>query len=202
MGTQHARAAASAPPPLAATAPLSLPRSRPPRPARLPQRASPASPPSHSHLEGLSGLLSFSFTEGLSPSFSFTPSVRPPLPLIHTADARPLRPLACAQAGLQAVGLVLAEMQKSCGTNPNVCEPSVQGPQYTVKMLVRSDACGCIIGKGGATIQQIRTQSGANVKIETSEASSYDLVSADPIRVLSDGLLMIVIAIRSLRRSP
>jgi len=80
-------------------------------------------------------------------------------------------------AGLQAVGLVLAEMQKSCGTNPNVCEPSVQGPQYTVKMLVRSDACGCIIGKGGATIQQIRTQSGANVKIETSEASSYDLAA-------------------------
>lgn len=68
---------------------------------------------------------------------------------------------------LSAVGLILAEMQKSCSTNPNVCQPAAEGPLYAVKLLVRADACGCIIGKGGATINQLRQNSGASIKIDT-----------------------------------
>jgi predicted RNA-binding protein YlqC (UPF0109 family) len=68
---------------------------------------------------------------------------------------------------LSAVGLILAEMNKSCSTNPNVCTPEPQGPTYAVKLLVRADACGCIIGKGGATINQMRNNSGASIKIDT-----------------------------------
>ena len=41
-------------------------------------------------------------------------------------------------------------------------------------MLVRSDACGCIIGKAGATIQQMRQNSGAQIKIDTAEGTSHD----------------------------
>ena len=78
------------------------------------------------------------------------------------------------ESALNAVGLILAEMQKSCGTNPNVCTPSVEGPQYAIKVLVRSDACGCIIGKGGATIQAMRSASGAQIKVETAEGNSHD----------------------------
>merc|ERR1719424_2598976 len=78
------------------------------------------------------------------------------------------------ESALNAVGLILAEMQKSCGTNPNVCTPSVEGPQYAIKLLVRSDACGCIIGKGGATIQAMRQASGAQIKVDTAEGNSHD----------------------------
>jgi predicted RNA-binding protein YlqC (UPF0109 family) len=71
-----------------------------------------------------------------------------------------------AQDGAQmVVGLVLAEMQKSCGTNPTVCTPSPGGAQYTVRVHVRADACGTIIGKGGATINQMRAASGAQIKV-------------------------------------
>ena len=71
-----------------------------------------------------------------------------------------------AQDGCQmVVGLVLAEMQKSCGTNPTVCTPSPGGAQYTVRVHVRADACGTIIGKGGATINQMRSASGAQIKV-------------------------------------
>jgi len=65
------------------------------------------------------------------------------------------------------VGLILAEMHKCCSTNPNVCTPEPQGPTYAVKLLVRADACSRIIGKGGATIEQIRSLSGAFIKIDT-----------------------------------
>ncbi len=82
------------------------------------------------------------------------------------------------------VGLVLAEMQKSCGTNPSVCTPSVGGPQYAVKLHVRADACGTIIGKGGATINQMRTASGAQIKVDSDQptdmvpTSSFDVAAA------------------------
>ena len=41
-------------------------------------------------------------------------------------------------AALQACGLILAEMQKSCSTNTNVCTPAAEGPTYSVRLLVRS----------------------------------------------------------------
>ena len=73
---------------------------------------------------------------------------------------------------------ILAEMQKSCGANPNVCTSSPAGPTYVVKLLVRSDACGSIIGKGGAIIAQMRQMSGAMIKIETAEGNSHDQAQA------------------------
>ena len=77
-------------------------------------------------------------------------------------------------ACLQACGLVLAEMQKSCASNTNVCVMAPDGPQYSVKVLVRSDACGCIIGKGGATINGMRQASGATIKVEQADGNSYE----------------------------
>ena len=66
------------------------------------------------------------------------------------------------EAVCAALGYVLAEMQKSCANNPAVCDST----GYKVRMLVRSDSCGSIIGKGGSVIAQIRQQSGAVVKMD------------------------------------
>ena len=66
------------------------------------------------------------------------------------------------EAVCAALGYILAEMQKSCATNPAVCDSS----GYKVRMLVRSDSCGSIIGKAGSVIAQIRQQSGAVVKMD------------------------------------
>ena len=76
-------------------------------------------------------------------------------------------------AALNAMGLILAEMRSRL-TNPNVCIPDALGAQYTIELLVRSDACGCIIGKAGATIQAMRQASGATIKIDSAEGNSYD----------------------------
>ena len=78
------------------------------------------------------------------------------------------------ESALMACGLVLAELNKSCATNTNVCMPSPGAAEmsFTVKMLVRSDACGCIIGKGGNTISTIRQMSHANIKVEQAEGSA------------------------------
>jgi hypothetical protein len=61
------------------------------------------------------------------------------------------------EAVCAALGYILAEMQKSCANNPAVCDST----GYKVRMLVRSDSCGSIIGKAGSVIAQIRPQSGA-----------------------------------------
>ena len=66
------------------------------------------------------------------------------------------------EAVCAALGYILAEMQKSCANNPAVCDST----GYKVRMLVRSDSCGSIIGKGGSVIAQIRQQSGAVVKMD------------------------------------
>mmetsp|Transcript_16165 Transcript_16165/g.34199 ORF Transcript_16165/g.34199 Transcript_16165/m.34199 type:complete len:499 (+) Transcript_16165:95-1591(+) len=81
-----------------------------------------------------------------------------------------------AEQACMAAGLVLSEMQQSCSSNPAVCSvESFRGenmPTYTIQMRVRADACGCIIGKGGAAITQLRQTSNAHVKLETTEAAS------------------------------
>ena len=66
------------------------------------------------------------------------------------------------EAVCAALGYVLAEMQKSCANNPAVCDST----GYKMRMLVRSDSCGSIIGKGGSVIAQIRQQSGSVVKMD------------------------------------
>lgn len=70
------------------------------------------------------------------------------------------------EAVCAALGYVLAEMQKSCGTNPAV--QTAAG--FTVRIMIRNDACGSIIGKGGAVIAQIRQQSGCVVKMDQARA--------------------------------
>eukprot|EP00966_Prymnesium_polylepis_P158600 3666058-Prymnesium_polylepis.1 len=73
-----------------------------------------------------------------------------------------------------AAGLVLAEMQNSCATNPNVCTVEAfrgeSAQVYSIQMQVRADACGCIIGKGGASITQLRQTSNAHVKVRRTSA--------------------------------
>ena len=71
------------------------------------------------------------------------------------------------EAVCAALGYVLAEMQKSCANNPAV----MSAAGYTVRILVRSDACGSIIGKGGTVIAQIRQTSGCVVKMDQADAS-------------------------------
>jgi predicted RNA-binding protein YlqC (UPF0109 family) len=73
------------------------------------------------------------------------------------------------QACKEAVGLILAELNQSCSTNTNVCTPAAEGPQYATRVLVRTDSCGTIIGKGGATISAMRMASGAQIKIDAAE---------------------------------
>jgi len=69
-----------------------------------------------------------------------------------------------------ALGLILAEMHKSCASNPNVCTVEKINtetiPSYTLRCLVAPQACGSIIGKGGAVILGIRSKSNAIVKVE------------------------------------
>ena len=98
-----------------------------------------------------------------------------PAPVAVGVDVNRVLEMGGGQDGaINAVGLILAEMQKCCNTNPKVCTPAVDGPQYVIRFLVRSDACGCIIGKGGSTISQMRSTSGAQIKVDTAEGSSYD----------------------------
>ncbi|KAK6129233.1 hypothetical protein DH2020_037063 [Rehmannia glutinosa] len=47
----------------------------------------------------------------------------------------------------------------------NVDEDSEESPQVTVRLLVPSDQIGCIIGKGGQIVQNIRSETGAQIRI-------------------------------------
>lgn len=55
-----------------------------------------------------------------------------------------------------AIGLILAEMHKSCQGSQAVCMPEKMHGElmmcYTLRMLVPSSSCGSIIGKGGSVI--------------------------------------------------
>lgn len=44
-------------------------------------------------------------------------------------------------------------------------EDSEDAPQITVRLLVASDQIGCIIGKGGQIVQNIRSDTGAQIRI-------------------------------------
>jgi hypothetical protein len=98
-----------------------------------------------------------------------------------------------------AIGLVLAEIHKSCQDSPAVCTPDkIQGELmmcYVMRMLVPSIACGSIIGKGGSVILGIRQKSSATVKIEdalTPESNERPLVVTGPIERVHVALLDIV----------
>lgn len=44
-------------------------------------------------------------------------------------------------------------------------EDSDGGHQVTAKLLVPSDQIGCVIGKGGQIVQNIRSETGAQIRI-------------------------------------
>ncbi|XP_006338439.1 KH domain-containing protein At4g18375-like isoform X2 [Solanum tuberosum] len=44
-------------------------------------------------------------------------------------------------------------------------EDSENAPQVTIRLLVPSDQIGCVIGKGGQIVQNIRSESGAQIRI-------------------------------------
>jgi hypothetical protein len=60
------------------------------------------------------------------------------LPQGTDPDHRSFEVSGAQEAALSACGLILAEMQKSCAANTNVCTPSPGGGQYAIKLLVRS----------------------------------------------------------------
>jgi len=51
-----------------------------------------------------------------------------------------------------------------------------EGPQTSTQVTIPKDAAGAIIGKGGARIRKIRSDSGANISIEDSRPGVNDRV--------------------------
>eukprot|EP00929_Paragymnodinium_shiwhaense_P053833 TRINITY_DN26995_c0_g1_i1.p1 TRINITY_DN26995_c0_g1~~TRINITY_DN26995_c0_g1_i1.p1 ORF type:complete len:1335 (+),score=331.66 TRINITY_DN26995_c0_g1_i1:74-4078(+) len=51
--------------------------------------------------------------------------------------------------------------------------------QYTALMLIRKEACGTMIGKQGATINSLREQSGATIKLEETEFEGQRICNMD-----------------------
>ncbi|KAL2552292.1 RNA-binding KH domain-containing protein [Forsythia ovata] len=60
-------------------------------------------------------------------------------------------------------------------------EESEKAPQVTVRLLVPSDQIGCIIGKGGQKVQNIRSETGAQVRIVKDDHLSLCAVSSDEL---------------------
>ncbi|VFQ58503.1 unnamed protein product [Cuscuta campestris] len=51
------------------------------------------------------------------------------------------------------------------GDDMSVDEESEDGPRVTARLLVPSDQIGCIIGKGGQIVQDLRSETGAQIRI-------------------------------------
>lgn len=60
-----------------------------------------------------------------------------------------------------------------------------EAPQVTVRMLVPSDQIGCVIGKGGQVVQNIRSETGAQIRILKDE-------HLPPCALNSDELIQII----------
>lgn len=68
-------------------------------------------------------------------------------------------------------------------------ENSEEASQVTVKLLVPSDQIGCIIGKGGQIVQDIRSETGAQIRIlKDKHLPSCALSSDELVQVMQDGL--------------
>lgn len=68
-------------------------------------------------------------------------------------------------------------------------ENSEEVSQVTVKLLVPSDQIGCIIGKGGQIVQDIRSETGAQIRIlKDKHLPSCALSSDELVQVMQDGL--------------
>lgn len=58
---------------------------------------------------------------------------------------------------------------------------SEEAPQITVRLLVPSDQIGCIIGKGGQIVQNIRSETGAQVRIMKDDHLPRCALSSDEL---------------------
>lgn len=63
------------------------------------------------------------------------------------------------------------------------------GHQVTARLLVPSDQIGCIIGKGGQIVQNIRTETGAQVRILKDDHLPRCALSSDELVQVSEWLL-------------
>ncbi|KAK6928174.1 K Homology domain, type 1 [Dillenia turbinata] len=62
-----------------------------------------------------------------------------------------------------------------------------EGPQVTIRLLVPSDQIGCVIGKGGQIVQNIRSDTGAQVRILKNENLPSCALSSDELLQISGG---------------
>ncbi|XP_076333173.1 poly(rC)-binding protein 1-like isoform X3 [Tachypleus tridentatus] len=67
--------------------------------------------------------------------------------------------------------LALLSMRNTLRRNTSVTS-STATPETTTEMNIPNDLIGCVIGKGGAKISEIRQLSGATIKISTAEESA------------------------------
>ena len=94
------------------------------------------------------------------------------LPPGSDPDRRVFELSGAQEACMSAEGLILAELQKMCADNPNVVEVSGTGAMWAVRILVRSEACGSLIGKAGSNINQVRGQHGSSTAAEQQHTRS------------------------------
>uniref|UniRef100_A0A5B6ZXA1 K Homology domain-containing protein n=2 Tax=Davidia involucrata TaxID=16924 RepID=A0A5B6ZXA1_DAVIN len=66
-----------------------------------------------------------------------------------------------------------------------VDEDSEEAPQVTVRLLVPSDQIGCVIGKGGQIVQNIRSETGAQVRILKDDHLPHCALSSDELVQIS-----------------
>ncbi|KAK6155080.1 hypothetical protein DH2020_009328 [Rehmannia glutinosa] len=67
----------------------------------------------------------------------------------------------------------------------NADEDSEESPQVTVRLLVPSDQIGCIIGKGGQIVQNIRSETGAQIRIVKDDHLPTCALSSDELVQIS-----------------
>ncbi|KAL5009868.1 hypothetical protein ScPMuIL_012173 [Solemya velum] len=75
---------------------------------------------------------------------------------------------------LEAVRLLINAPGLTAINFPRPANPAVQNSQQTHEMNIPNDLIGCIIGRGGQKINEIRQLSGANIKISNAEEGSPD----------------------------
>lgn len=63
----------------------------------------------------------------------------------------------------------------------SAAEDSEEGPHVTIRLLVPSDQIGCIIGKGGQIVQNIRSETGAQVRIVKDDHLPTCALSSDEL---------------------
>ncbi|VDO40700.1 unnamed protein product [Onchocerca flexuosa] len=61
----------------------------------------------------------------------------------------------------KAFGMICAKLQQDLQALPN----SIPKPPITMRLIVPATQCGCIIGKGGSKIKEIRETTGASIQV-------------------------------------